>query len=160
MLKVLKSGILVFLLIATCMSAAAAEQRPIKISTSDGSINFLLTSDVLSTLENTSFNTTLPATDEAVRHVSGPLIRDVIKASGAPMGDLILKAFDGYEVVLPASDYKNIDVILAYKIDGKRFSLRERGPAWVVYPNEAYPELKGELYASRSVWQMSEIIVE
>lgn len=160
MLKVFERTFIAFLLMVLCMSEAAAKETPIQVRSSDGKVDFLLTDKALSALDSISFNATLPATNGEVRHVSGPLIRDIIKASGAPMNDLVLKAFDGYEVSLPAADYQNIDVILAYKIDGKRFSLRERGPAWVVYPNEDYPELKSELHSSRSVWQMREIIVE
>ena len=51
-------------------------------------------------------------------------------------------------------------MILATKRDGAMMSVREHGPIFVIYPFDQEPDLYNEKYFSRSVWQVSTIIVE
>ena len=71
-----------------------------------------------------------------------------------------MKALDGYEMEIPMSDFQKFDVIAATEMDGRRLDVRDLGPAWILYPNVDNPDLNGPLYASRSVWQIKEIVLE
>jgi hypothetical protein len=51
-------------------------------------------------------------------------------------------------------------VLFALQRDGRPFSVRERGPVWVVYPWSQHPELDDRLHRQRSIWQLTEIVVE
>jgi hypothetical protein len=61
---------------------------------------------------------------------------------------------------MPISDAADYPVILAIKENGQYMSVRERGPLWVVYPQDAFPEVGRREFLSRWVWQLAEIAVE
>lgn len=87
--------------------------------------------------------------DEKMHSYSGPLLFDVIKASGQAQGKdlrgknlakyLLVKATDGYRAVyaLPEIDPEFTDktIILADQVDGKPIS-KENGPFQVIVPGE------------------------
>lgn len=91
------------------------------------------------------------------RHVKGVLARDVIKYAGGKGESLKISALDGYVIDIPMSDIESYDVVIATEIDGKKLSVRDRGPAWMIYPVSQHPELDESVYESRSVWQIKTI---
>jgi hypothetical protein len=91
------------------------------------------------------------------RHVKGVLARDVIKYAGGKGESLKIQALDGYAIDIPMSDIEDYDVVIATEIDGKKLSVRDRGPAWMIYPVSQHPELDESVYESRSVWQIKSI---
>lgn len=106
-----------------------------------------------------SIKTNSPWYKEAVTF-SGPLLADVLKAVGAKGDSLAIKALNDYTVQVPASDAQQFKPILARKIDDKALSVREKGPLFLIYPFDAMPELKNDVYYSRSIWQISTIHVK
>ena len=66
---------------------------------------------------------------------SGPLARDVIDAVG--VGDAtvaVVTAANDCSIEIPIEELLKYDVILATSVDGKRLSLRDKGPIWIMYP--------------------------
>ena len=67
-----------------------------------------------------------------------------------------------------ANDYK-VDIspaliddtypIIANRIDGMPFSLREKGPLWIMYPFDKRKEYQTEPVYGAAVWQLVEIRV-
>jgi hypothetical protein len=49
--------------------------------------------------------------------------------------------------------------ILALKRDGETLSRRDKGPIWIVYPRDDFPELQLETINARWVWQLIELEV-
>jgi hypothetical protein len=49
--------------------------------------------------------------------------------------------------------------IVASKIDGAPFSLREKGPLWVVFPYDQDPRYRTEAIYALSIWQLTEVHV-
>ena len=45
------------------------------------------------------------------------------------------------------------------RADGQDIGIRDRGPLWLIYPWSQHETLQRELYYSRSIWQIREIIV-
>jgi hypothetical protein len=92
----------------------------------------------------------------------GVLLSRLLEVVGADADatTLILTALNDYSAPMPVSDAGDWPVILALKENGAYMSLRERGPLWVVYPQDAYPELRSREYLSRWVWQLATITVE
>ncbi|MCA0918695.1 MULTISPECIES: molybdopterin-dependent oxidoreductase [Halomonas] len=90
---------------------------------------------------------------------SGPLLRDVLAAAGAEGSELRVIAIKDYESLIPAEDAEQHDVILAMRRDGEPMRIRDKGPLFVVYPFDDEPELKTNIYFSRSVWQVARIEV-
>jgi hypothetical protein len=88
---------------------------------------------------------------------SGPFLRAVLDAAGAPDGALKVRALNDYAIVVPATDARGFDVILATKMNDKVMSVRDKGPSMLVYPFDLDPKLYTEIYFSRSVWQIKDI---
>ena len=84
----------------------------------------------------------------------GSLLSAVLDAAGAHGTALRVRAINGYEAVIPMEDVAAYPIILATRIDGKKLSVRDKGPIFVIYPFDRDPELYNEIYYTRSVWQV------
>ena len=84
----------------------------------------------------------------------------VLKKVGANGQQLTITALNDYSVQVPASDAEKYPVILARTMNGKPLSVRDKGPLFLIYPFDQYPELRNKLYYSRAIWQISIIRVE
>jgi len=69
-------------------------------------------------------------------------------------------ALNDYRSVIPISDFKASSPILAYKANGRYMSIRDKGPLFIIYPFDDDPELKTEIFYSRSVWQVRSMAIE
>ena len=83
----------------------------------------------------------------------------MIKAIGAKGSKLKATALNNYSVEIPISDAVAGGPVLAYKIDGERLSVREKGPIWLVYPYDENVAYKTETIYSRSIWQLERLEV-
>jgi hypothetical protein len=90
---------------------------------------------------------------------SGPLLRAVLDEAGADGTKLTVKALNDYSADVPMDDARQLDTILAMRMDGNPMSVRDKGPLFLVYPFDLDPGLYNEKYFSRSVWQIKEIEV-
>jgi hypothetical protein len=93
-------------------------------------------------------------TDGVVEFV-GPLARDavaLIDAGGATTIHLV--AANDYALDIPLGDLTNYDVILAVQANGKRLSIRDKGPIWLMYPLDDHAELQDPVYNLRLIWQL------
>jgi hypothetical protein len=111
---------------------------------------------MLNALKGRSAKMETPWTEGKVTF-SGPLLRAVLDAAGAPAGALKVRALNDYAVEVPASDAREFEVIIATKLNGKPMSVRDKGPTMLVYPFDLNPKLYTETYFSRSVWQIKDI---
>lgn len=79
------------------------------------------------------------------RHtLQGPALLDVMKASGGKVGAktaFLLRAIDGYAVLLDAAEAAKRRFIIATHIDGKPMALGGLGPLWVVYEPDQFPDM-------------------
>ena len=46
-------------------------------------------------------------------------------------------------------------MILAMQADGTRLSIRDKGPIWLMYPVDDFPELQDPKYNLRLIWQLT-----
>jgi hypothetical protein len=53
-----------------------------------------------------------------------------------------------------------LTVILALKRDGEYMPVRDKGPLFIIYPYDNAPELRSQQFYSRSVWQVSRLVVK
>lgn len=113
----------------------------------------------LHALGTAELRTATPWTEGVGTFVGVPGKR-LLEALGATGTMLRAVALNDYEVDIPVSDLIDYPVLLALDLAGKPLSVRERGPVWVVYPWTAYPMLDDRVHRQRSVWQLSEILVE
>lgn len=116
----------------------------------------------LETLPTHTVETQTPWT-EGVARFEGPLAREVLAAAGIvpqPGTEAVAVALNDYQVRIPVEDFLTYDVVLALRQDGRLLSRRDKGPIWIVYPNDRHPELDNVEYYARWVWQLTALHID
>jgi hypothetical protein len=114
--------------------------------------------EMLHALPQGTIATSTPWT-EGRREFSGPLGRALLDAVGATGTMMTVMALNDYSAEVPVEDFRAHPVILATSMDGKLMTVREKGPLFIIYPFDDEPDLYGEIYFGRSVWQIASIEV-
>jgi hypothetical protein len=154
---ILFSGVLAALL--SLGAAAQAQETLLKISGAlDDPAPVSFSDTDLAALPSVEFVTGTIWT-EGVSTFSGPPLKSVLEAAGAGRGDLLLVAANDYKVSLPRDVIEDDYPIIANRIDGKAFGIRDKGPLWLVFPYDAEPRFQSELIYSYSIWQLTQIEV-
>lgn len=103
--------------------------------------------------------TTTPWTD-GKQTFRGVLVRDLLAAVGA-WGDTVHAiAINDYSYRIPVSDFDAYPVILASRMNGELLRIREKGPLWIIYPRDEFPELREKAVEPRMVWQVRALVIE
>jgi hypothetical protein len=85
---------------------------------------------------------------------------DFVERIGLDGTTLLATAFDDYSVTIPRADLTDLGLLFVTRLNGKKLTLREKGPIFVIYPFDDHPMLKSDLYYGRSIWQLKKITVE
>jgi len=76
-------------------------------------------------------------------------------------GDVIAaSALNDYTVEIPLTDAVQGGPIVAFEQNGKRLSVRDKGPLWIVYPYDLETDYQSEVIYARSIWQLARIEVK
>lgn len=153
----------VAVLAAVCASPVRALEAPagkvvltVSGTIANGNDNGAASFDLalLQNLPRHSFSTRTPWYAQA-RKFSGVLLADLLAAVGAPAGATIKAvALNDYRVDIPADDLTRHGAMLAYLLDDKPMSVREKGPLVIIYPFDDKPELRTAVHYSRAIWQV------
>ena len=108
---------------------------------------------LLQTLPQRSFSTKTPWYPQP-RKFTGVLVRDLLAAVGSQATTVKAGALNDYRVDIPAADLVKHGAMLAYLLDEKPMSVREKGPLVIIYPFDDKPELRSAVHYSRAVWQL------
>jgi hypothetical protein len=103
--------------------------------------------------------TTTPWHDGKVDFEGVPLQR-LLEKVGAEGAALVIVALNDYRTQVPVDDAARYGVILASRKEGHTMPVSDKGPLFLIYPFDTYPELRNEVYYSRSAWQVRSITVE
>jgi hypothetical protein len=88
----------------------------------------------------------------------GPLARDVVALIGRGSATrAVMTALNDYSVEIDLAEFSRYEVILALAMNGAPLSRRDKGPIWVIYPMDQYPELQDPSYNNRLIWQLVRI---
>lgn len=119
-------------------------------------INFTL--DEIKALPGTEFvtNTIWTKGQRLFRGVSLHSFLDHVGSTGTK---LKATAANDYSVEIPVSDAVENGPIIAYEMDEKALTIRDKGPLWIVYPYDHDPKYQTEAVYSRSIWQLVAIEV-
>jgi hypothetical protein len=90
----------------------------------------------------------------------GVLLRDLLARVGAAGDGVTASGVDDYAVDIPAEDFRDRDVIVAYSMNGKLLPLDNKGPLWLIYPFSAEDALRKDIFYARSVWQLRRLTVK
>lgn len=114
--------------------------------------------DMLGALPQVEFATsTIWTTGE--QRFSGPSLRSVLDLVDARGTSVSAEAANAYSVDLPNRVIEDAAPILARRIDGKPFGLRDRGPLWLVYPYDSHERFRTEAAYAQSIWQLVALTV-
>jgi hypothetical protein len=116
----------------------------------------LLDLDHLKALPQHSFTTSTTWTDGRSTY-QGVLLKDLIAAVGAYGTTITITALDDYANSMPMTDAKDDGPILAYLVNGKTMSIRDKGPLWLMYPFDDNPDYRNEEVYAHSIWQIAKI---
>lgn len=122
----------------------------------DGSDLRQFTDADLLALPQISFTTSTIWTDGALTF-SGPSLADVLAAAGLASGDITLTAVNDYSVAMPRAQIETGVPIIANRINGAPFGVRDKGPLWLVFPYDAADRYQSEEVYSYSIWQLTQI---
>ena len=161
-------GLSLFFAIGFCSTAIAQDIMPPKgdvILTVSGDINstnvgetLQFDLDALIELDQTTFETTTIWTEG--KHTFQGVSLDVfVSLIGAENATLFATAINDYTVEIPSTEAKSDGPIIAYFMDGKPMSVREKGPLWIVFPYDSKADYRSEVVYSRSIWQLDRIDV-
>ena len=157
--KTLRAVALALVIPLLAAEIALADDAPVvlTIHPARGMPPIELTDADLMAMAQTSFVTSTLWTAE--RHsFSGPSLHRVLAQVGAePSAPVRLVAANDYAVTLDPERIGEQYPIIANRLDGAPFSIREKGPLWVMFPFDQEPEFKTELHYSLSVWQLTDI---
>ncbi len=122
----------------------------------DGVAQFDL--DMLAALEQRSTTANTPWFD-GPRDFDGPLATAILDAVGANGSAMRVIALNDYSANVPIEDTRSFPVVFATHLNGQVMSVRDKGPLFLIYPFDEFPELFNEIYFGRSVWQITQIEV-
>lgn len=114
---------------------------------------------MLEALERKGIETATPWT-QGRRKFEGVPVKALFAAIGATGAKVRAVALNDYGVDIPAADLVERGAIIAYRMDGKTLSVREKGPLWIIYPFDSVSGLWTDLYFTRSIWQLRSMRIE
>lgn len=114
--------------------------------------------DGLMALPATTYETSTIWT-EGTHRFEGVLLKDLLAAVGGKGRLIRATALNDYTVEIPLDALDLDNALVAYRVDGKPMSVRNKGPLWIVYPFDRAAEFRSEVLYSRSIWQLATIDV-
>ena len=79
---------------------------------------------------------------------------EVMRAVGARGSTVFATALNDYVVEIPIDDFEKYGVIFALSRDGRKLSVRDKGPIWAIYPRDEFPELRNRASDKKWIWQV------
>ena len=90
--------------------------------------------------------------DSKPHALKGPLLLDVMKASGVKVTDtttLFLRAVDGYAAQVTGAEASRYRFIVATHLDGQPMALGGLGPLWAVFDADRFPDVAAKPLPAR-----------
>jgi hypothetical protein len=82
--------------------------------------------------------------DEKPHTLTGPLLTELVKVAAPNLpqsANLLLRAIDGYALVVTLTDARRYRFIVAHTLDGQPIPLGGLGPLWAVYDADRFPDM-------------------
>ena len=135
---------------------ADADEAILSVRLNDAEAQF--TDATLSDLPQVSFSTTTLWTQGQISF-AGPTLQSVLEATGAmqDVAAIRLTALNDYSVTMETALIGPNAPIVANRIDGVPFSVRDKGPLWIMFPFDLDIRYRSESFYALSIWQLSHI---
>lgn len=104
------------------------------------------------------FETSSPWFTGPMRFDGVPMSR-LMQAVGAEGTAVRATALNDYTTEIPMADFERFGVLLALRRNGEYMPVRDKGPLFIIYPFDRFPELQTRQYYSRSAWQVAALAI-
>ncbi len=115
--------------------------------------------DMLEKLGLVEIETTTPWYQGPMKFEGVPMEK-LMADVGAKGKRVVAYALNDYTTEIPMEDFSKHHAILALKRNGEYMPVRDKGPLFVVYPYDSDPELKSQIFYSRSAWQVARLVIK
>ncbi len=89
----------------------------------------------------------------------GVSVRRLLAAVQARGGTVRAIALNDYAADIPIEELLRHEALIAWSLDGRRLSRRDKGPLWIVFPWSERPEIDTRLVRQHSVWQLEHLAI-
>ncbi len=90
----------------------------------------------------------------------GVLARKLLAYLGAEGEWVRAAAANDYSVNIPLADLTQFDTLLGMSHNGRQMQLRDKGPVWLLYPNDNRPDVSESEINKRMVWQLTSLKIQ
>ncbi len=110
-------------------------------------------------LQLRDMQTTTPWTDgtQNFRGIPMQALMDYVGARGSKVEAI---ALNDYSQEIAIEDFSRYPVLLVLELNGETLRIRDKGPLWIVYPRDEFPELRSLEVDRRMVWQLRWLVVK
>ncbi|MFD2262915.1 molybdopterin-dependent oxidoreductase [Lacibacterium aquatile] len=127
-------------------------------NTTDGK-QALFDLEQLKALGKEEIRTSTPWTNGEVTFEGIPLTK-LLSAVGPKGGSISVTALNDYSANMTVAQLVGAGAILAYAVDGKPLSVRDKGPFWIIFPFDTDAKYRNDDYWSKSVWQVKSMTLQ
>lgn len=115
----------------------------------------------LAMLEALGVETLITSTSwtDGPQRFEGVRASQLLRAVGAEGSSVRAIALNDYLAEIPTEVIEDFPVLLAIRQNGAVLTARDKGPIWMVFPRDDYPELNDPRIDIQWVWQLREIEV-
>jgi hypothetical protein len=155
-MQVTRRSAIASLLTLLAPSTAYAKARPFLVITgrTRSDAELVWTRSGLEALGTDVLTTTTPW-HQGIQRFDGVRLATFLSRVGSDaLTAVSLHALNDYTALVPMSDVRRYDPLLALRRNGADMPVADKGPMWLVYPFDRYPELDGPAFRARSVWQI------
>ena len=155
-MQVTRRSAIVSLLSTLAVSAAHAKARPFLLITgrTRSGTEEVWTRAAVEALGADALETSTPWHHGTQRFEGVRLARLLDHVGADGLAALILHAMNDYTALVPLADVVRYDPLLALRRNGADMPVADRGPLFLVYPFDKFPELDGPGFRARSIWQV------
>jgi hypothetical protein len=147
------------LLLGTALPIAAEEPIILTVHRADG-VEVEFDFAQIEAMEPTTIVTHTKWTD-GLQHFTGVRLSTLLEAAGAaPASTVQAVALNDYAVEIPWTDAQDFPVIVAYRRNGERMVVRDKGPLWIIYPQDDFEILRTWETESKMIWQLRQLKVD
>ncbi|WP_298677139.1 oxidoreductase [uncultured Lentibacter sp.] len=114
---------------------------------------------MLDALPQESFQTTTIWTDGVISF-SGPALSTLLNSLDSPPVTLTAYALNDYSIAIAEVAQDAPYPIIATRMNGAPYSVREGGPLWLVFPYDSDEKYQQETIYSQSIWQLIRLKAE
>ncbi|WP_194436577.1 hypothetical protein [Vibrio fluminensis] len=132
---------------------------PLKIYLADGTTVETNMVNLLAEFSTTSFETRLPWFPDQRSFTGIPVMKLVERYGDENTFAVTFLALNDYAATSTVEDIQKFAPIVAVKMNGEPMKIRHKGPYWLIFNLNKYPEIDNIGYHSQMVWQIDEIIL-